>query len=117
MSNNAFVILCVVFSAFAASVADLFSKRWAISPNPRFFVGWSFWIAFSVYELVAWPWFAALRRQPELGRLAGIWTVVCLLMACIIGVGVFDEKLSNLNKLGVALGVLSVLCLFGEGSR
>lgn len=86
-------------------VADIFFKKWALENRNillffgliLYFIGTVFW-AFSLkYDL--------------LSRAVSIFTVLNFMIVVLVGVLVFKEDLSIVNKIGIGLGVLSVILM------
>lgn len=102
--KQAFVVLIAVAVVFEI-VADVLLKRWSIENRwpvlagglLLYFIGTVFW----AYSL----------RYEQLSRAIVIFTVVNLVVISLVGVLLFDEKLSLWNKAGIGLGVVSVLLL------
>ncbi len=85
--------------------ADIFFKKWALGNRNVlllaglifYFIGTVFW-AFSLkYDL--------------LSRAVSIFTILNLIVVVLVGVLVFNEHLSLMNKIGIGLGVLSVVLM------
>ncbi len=96
-----FIALAVAFEV----VADVLFKKWALENRgvllavglALYFVGTIFW--------------AVSLRHDLLSRAVTVFTVVNLLAVVLVGVLVFGEELSLAQKIGVGLGVFSILLL------
>lgn len=84
-------------------VGDYYFKKWSIMNSYAvlgfglfmYFIGTVFWAVSLKYE--------------SLSKSIIIWLLLNLLGAIIIGVYFFGEELSTVNKLGILLGILSVI--------
>ena len=99
-----FVFLGLLLLAVALEVvADILLKRWSIESRNillvvgllAYFIGTVFW-AFSLkYEF--------------LSKAVSVFTVLNLVIVVLAGVLIFKEDLSLVNKIGIGLGILSVI--------
>lgn len=97
-----FFILIAAATLFEVA-GDVLFKKWSLEHRAVwltlglviYFVGTAFWAYSLKYEL--------------LSRAISIFTVVNLVAIVLVGVLFFNEELSIINKLGIALGVLSVI--------
>jgi len=105
MESKSIFLLLIGSAVILEVVADLFFKKWALSNRQVlfvagllvYFVGTVFW-AFSLkYEL--------------LSRAGVVFTVVNMIVLTLVGILVFKENLSLVNKIGIGLGVLSVILI------
>lgn len=100
----------IFFTLIALAVAlevvgDIFFKKWSIANQPAvlavglliYFIGTIFWAISLKYEL--------------LSKAISIFTVLNLIIVVLVGVLYFQENLSLLNKIGIALGVASVILI------
>jgi multidrug transporter EmrE-like cation transporter len=98
----------IFFSLIAAAVAfevvaDILLKKWSLENKnimliiglALYFVGTVFWAVSLKYDL--------------LSKAISIFTVLNLIVIILVGVFMFKENLSLINKIGLALGVLSII--------
>ncbi len=86
-------------------VADIFFKKWALeNRNMLLFIGLVFYFVGTVF------WAFSLRLE-FLSKAISIFTVLNLIMVVLVGVLVFKEDLSLINKIGIGLGVVSVILM------
>jgi multidrug transporter EmrE-like cation transporter len=86
-------------------VGDVLFKKWAIDGRTAllllglgiYFVGTVFW-AFSL-------------RYEFLSKAISVFTVLNMIIIVVVGVLYFKEDLNLMNKIGIALGVVSVMLM------
>lgn len=97
----AFILLAVGLEI----IADILFKKWAtentnlllITGLLLYFLGTAFW-AFSLkYEF--------------LSKAISIFSVLNLIIVALVGIFYFKEDITILNKIGIALGVLSIILI------
>jgi multidrug transporter EmrE-like cation transporter len=102
LSKLLFFIL--IISAVALEVAgDIFFKKWSLDSKNLllaigllvYFIGTVFWAVSLKYEF--------------LSRAISVFTIMNLIIVSLAGVIIFKEDLSVVNKLGIALGALSII--------
>ncbi len=99
-----FLILIALAVAFEV-VADVLFKKWAMGNRALllaaglglYFIGTIFW--------------AISLRHDLLSRAITVFTVANLIAVVLVGVLVFGEQLTTIQKAGIGLGILSVLLL------
>ena len=97
-----FLLLILAAVAFEV-VADFILKKWSIeSKNALLFAG------LLVYFIGTIFWAFSLRFE-FLSKAVSVFTVLNFIAVVLVGVLFFNENLSLLNKLGVCLGVLSII--------
>lgn len=93
------IILAVAFEV----VADILFKKWSIEGRNAlllaglalYFIGTAFW-AFSL-------------RNELLSKAVTVFTVLNFAAVVLVGALYFGEKLSDINKAGIVLGLLSII--------
>jgi multidrug transporter EmrE-like cation transporter len=96
-----FVTVAVGFEIFA----DVFFKRWTITNQRSLLIG-----GLIIYFIGTCFWAYSLKYG-ELSRAVAFFTILNMLAITAIGVFLFQEKLTNLNWLGIGLGILSIILL------
>jgi multidrug transporter EmrE-like cation transporter len=98
---TSYILLGVVLEA----IGDVVLKKWAMAQQNillvsgllLYFIGAIFW-AFSLkYEL--------------LSKSISIFTILNLIVVALLGVFLFQEKLTLVNKAGILLGIVSVILI------
>ena len=84
-------------------VADVLFKYWSIDARSIFL-----WAGVALYGLSTIIWANSLRFE-MLSKAITIFTVLNLVIVVLAGVVLFNENLTIVNKIGILLGVLSVV--------
>jgi multidrug transporter EmrE-like cation transporter len=96
---------CIILGVMFEAIGDVVLKQWAMAHHNLmlisgllvYFIGAIFW-AFSLkYEL--------------LSKSISIFTILNLIAVALLGVFLFNEKLTLVNKLGILLGIVSVILI------
>jgi len=96
----------IMFLGVSFEVAgDYFFKKWSI--NDQYVV---LGIGLLMYFIGTVFWALSLKFE-TLSRAITVFVILSLLMATAVGVLVFHEELSLANKLGILLGMASLLLL------
>jgi len=103
MTSLFFILIfgAVVFE----TVADVLLKYWAISARSSFLVE-----GFVLYILATFVWAISLRYG-YLSKAITVFTILNLIVIVLAGVFLFKEDLTLLNKIGIVLGLVSVILL------
>lgn len=90
-------------------LADIFAKQWSLNTH-----SW-FWIAALLcYMLGNVSWLIALKNGSGLGRGAVFFSVASALLAVLIGVLVYNEKVSAMQAFGMVLGIVAIGLIYWE---
>jgi len=87
----------------------LFSKTWQIKG------GW--WIAgLALLTCLVSNvfWLISLKNGASLVKGAVIFSVLSAIIAVIVGVGFYKEPMTNIQMIGLVVGVISILLIFWE---
>jgi small multidrug resistance pump len=100
------MFFCLIAVAVAFEVVgDVFFKRWSIEgKNVLLAVGLLIYFIGTVF------WAVSLKYE-YLSKAISVFTVMNLVIVALVGMIYFKEDLSSINKLGIALGVLSVILI------
>jgi multidrug transporter EmrE-like cation transporter len=93
------VSLTTIFEVFG----DFLFKKWVLVDQKWFLI-----VGIVAYLISTVIWAFSLRTE-SLSKAIAIFTVLSLIIVDLMGVYVFKEQLSNLNILGIALGVVSII--------
>lgn len=105
MSTRISFLLLIALAVAFEVVADVLFKRWSLE-NRAILLG----IGLGLYFIGTIFWAFSLRYD-LLSRAVTFFTVANLLAAVLVGVFVFHDELTLVQKVGVGLGVASVLLL------
>ena len=86
-------------------VADTLFKSWSLGGRNVFF-----WIGIALYTIGTFIWAYSLKFN-FLSKAISIFTILNLIAVVLIGVLYFKENLSLTNKIGIVLGIASVILL------
>ena len=97
----ALIFVAVVFEV----VADIFFKKWALAEGKVFLA-----VGLVLYFVGTVIWAYSLKFE-DLSKAIVVFVVLNLILAVLAGAYLFGETLTTMQKLGVALGILSVVLL------
>jgi len=84
---------------------DIFFKKWSIdSRNILLYAGLLIYFIGSVF------WAVSLKYE-YLSKAISVFTILNLIIVILVGVLYFQEELSLINKVGIGLGILSVILI------
>ncbi len=98
-------IILIAIAVLLEVTGDIFFKKWTIQNKNIlliiglliYFIGSVFWAISLKYEL--------------LSKAISIFTILNLIIIALVGILIFKENLSLINKLGIALGILSIILI------
>ena len=86
-------------------VGDVFFKKWSIdNKNILLYVGLLIYFISTIF------WAISLKYE-YLSKAISVFTVLNLVIVVLVGVLYFKEDLSLINKVGIGLGILSVILI------
>lgn len=105
MTSKSLSLVLIFIGVVLEVVGDIYIKKWTIEKQNLllvlgvvlYFVGSIFWIMCLKYEY--------------LFRAISIFTILNLIIIVLAGIVIFNEHLTTANKIGVALGILSIILL------
>lgn len=102
--NLVFIGLIGVASALEV-IADIFLKKWSIENNIILLViGLMFYFIGTVF------WAISLKHD-FLSRAISIFTIFNFCAVVVVGLVVFKEDISLVNKIGIGIGIISVILI------
>ena len=102
--NKWFITLIVLAVAFEVT-ADILFKYWTL--NARNIFLWGGVILYSVGTVI---WAYSLKFE-YLSKAITVFTIFNLIAVVLAGLFIFDEHLSLINKIGILLGIVSVVLI------
>ncbi len=101
-----FIFFGLISLAVALEVTgDIFFKKWSLgTKNILLYVG------LLVYFIGTIFWAISLKYE-YLARAISVFTILNLIIIVLVGVLYFKEDLSLINKIGIGLGILSVILI------
>jgi multidrug transporter EmrE-like cation transporter len=103
-SKPLFLILIIIATIFEIG-GDVLFKKWAIENKNLYFV-----IGFIIY-IFAILALALSLKYGSLSKAISILTIINFVVIALVGLLIFKEDVSLLNKVGIALGVISVILI------
>lgn len=104
VSKYLFLILVTLAVALEV-IADVLFKKWAIG-NKNYLL----MVGLVIYMIGTTFWAYSLRYE-YLSKAISVFAVLNLIILVLVGVLFFKEDLSTTNKIGVILGILSVILI------
>lgn len=98
-----FLIILIILETFA----DVMAKEYSIKNKIYFAIASTI-----LYVLANISWIISLKYKSSLSVGSNIFSVSTGIIAIIIGVGFYNEYISNTQMMGVILGVISLILLF-----
>ena len=95
----------ILIAVFFEAVADILFKEWSIDNKTFYLIA-----GLAIYFISTVGWAYSLKHN-LLSKAITIFTVLNLLLVLLAGYFIFNERLSTPNKIGVVLGVVSVILL------
>jgi multidrug transporter EmrE-like cation transporter len=84
---------------------DVFFKKWTETEKPIFI-----FIGFGIYSIGALFWAFSLKYE-TLSKAISVFTILNLIIVVFIGVFFFKENISIVSKIGVLLGIVSIVLI------
>ncbi len=95
----------ILLAVLLEVAADVLFKKWSLE-NKNLLLG----LGLFLYFIGTVFWAFSLKHE-YLSKAISVFTVLNLILVVLVGVFLFKENLSSLNKLGIALGILSVVLI------
>jgi len=105
MTMQGYFFFLIASAAIFEVIGDIFFKSWSLGGRSIIL-----WIGIIIYAFGTFVWAYSLKFD-FLSKAISILTVINLIVVVLIGVLYFKENLSAINKLGIVLGVISVILL------
>jgi multidrug transporter EmrE-like cation transporter len=98
-------ILLLLGGVLLEVVADIFLKKWSIENKALLL---ALGLALYIASTVAW---AYSLKYGFLSKGVAIFTILNLILVVLAGVFMFNEQLTLVNKIGIGLGIASIIFL------
>jgi len=100
-------VIALLFLIAFEAVADIFSKEYSLHGT------WVYWtLAIAGYVIANVFWLLAIRKGSGLARGAILFSIGSAIVAVLIGVLKFQEKVGKVELIGIAVGILSIVLIF-----
>ncbi len=101
-----YIFFALILLAVALEVvADILFKKWSID-SKNILLG----IGLLIYFIGTIFWAISLKYGP-LSKAISVFTILNLVIIVLVGVIMFKEDLSLINKVGIGLGILSIILI------
>lgn len=105
MTPKILFFVLIALAVFLEIIADILFKRWSLTNKTSLII-----VGMLLYATGTLFWAFSLKYE-LLSKAVVIFTLANLIAIVLTGVLLFNEHLSTANKLGIALGILSVFLL------
>ena len=95
----------VILAVFLEVIGDVLFKRWTLENKNILLI-----IGLIIYFIGTIFWAISLRYE-YLSKAISVFTILNLIIVVLVGVIIFKEDLSLINKIGIGLGVISVILI------
>lgn len=95
------IILAVILEV----MADILFKKWVIESKNLLFA-----LGLLIYFIGTIFWAISLKYE-FLSKAISIFTILNLIVIVLAGIIIFKENLTLLNKIGIGLGILSIILI------
>lgn len=101
-----FIFLSLIILAVILEViADIFLKKWALGNKNILLI-----IGLVIYFIGTVFWAVSLKYE-FLSKAISIFTILNLIIVVLVGIIYFKEDLSLINKIGIIIGIISVILI------
>ena len=105
MNPKTIFFILILVAVIIEAIADILFKKWAIQTKNLFLI-----LGLILYFIGTIFWAISLKYE-FLSKSISIFTILNLIIIVLIGLIYFDESLSTINKIGIALGIISVILI------
>ena len=95
----------IILAVALEVIADIFLKKWSIENKNSLLI-----LGLGIYLIGTIFWAFSLKYE-FLSKAVSIFTVLNLILVVLVGVLIFKEDLSTINKIGIALGAISIVLI------
>jgi multidrug transporter EmrE-like cation transporter len=99
-------IFWLVASGVFFAFGEFLSKKFALNPKTSYVI-----LILVMYSIGVLLWLPAILQKNQLSIVGTMWSVMSLLATILIGVLIFNEKLSLTGILGVTFAFISIILL------
>ena len=104
--SSRLIFLILLFIAVTLEVfSDILFKKWSLGSKNSLLI-----IGLIIYMIGTGFWAVSLKYE-FLSKAISVFAVLNLIVLVLVGVVLFKEDLSFINKIGIGLGVLSVILI------
>ena len=90
-------------------VAEYAAKRYALAPTWKWY-----WMAVLIYWMISLCWMPVIKHTNTLAVTSVVWSIVYTALSFLVGIGMFGERLTVTQLVGLAFGLISIILLTVE---
>ena len=105
MNPKLVALLLILIAVIIESVADILLKKWSIQNKNILLI-----IGLGIYFIGTLFWAFSLKYD-YLSKAISMFTILNLIIIILVGVLFFKENISLINKVGIGLGIISVILM------
>lgn len=98
-------LVLVTLAALFEGAGDVLLKKWAVDGRSIFFM-----VGVAVYIVATIVWAYTLKYE-FLSKAISVVSIINLIVVILVGVLYFKEDLSTINKIGILLGIISIVLI------
>lgn len=102
---NRWFIILIMFAVIFEVIADILFKYWTINTKNLLLIG-----GVILYSIGTVIWAYSLKYE-YLSKAITIFTIINLIAVVLVGLLIFKEDISMINKIGLILGIVSVILI------
>ncbi len=95
----------IILATALEITGDIFFKKWSINGKSAILI-----IGFIIYTLGTIFWALSIKYG-DLSKAISLLTILNLIVVVLVGVLYFNENLTLTNKIGICLGVVSIILI------
>ena len=95
--------LLIIVAGSLEIAGDIFFKKWSLGGRSFLLI-----VGLMIYFIGSIFWAVSLKYE-YLSKAISVFTVLNLLIVSLVGILYFKEDLSFINKIGISLGILSII--------
>lgn len=103
MTLSIYAYLWIILSALFFAMGEYLSKQWGIRPTV-----WLATLIVSVYALSSLLWLPSLLYKNEIAFMGRLWLLLATVASLIVGLAIYQERLTLSQWIGVGLGVIAL---------
>lgn len=97
--------MLIALAVLLEVIGDVFFKKWALENKNQLLI-----LGLIIYFIGTFFWAISLKYE-FLSKAISVFTILNLIIIVLVGLIYFKEGLSLINKIGIGLGILSVILI------
>jgi len=103
MNNQPLFLILVSIAALFEAAGDIVLKKWSVDSKHEVFL---LWLLLYVVGIVIWGF--SLKYE-FLSKAISVMTIINLIIVVLVWILYFKDDLSMINKIGISLGIISIV--------